>query len=62
MEFGRCGTLDKAGDMAAARLDYIEVQRAPLELENDRAFADPLQGSGTTRVIKPLNRRDCIDT
>ncbi len=48
--------------MAAARLDYIEVQRVARELENDRAFADPLQGSGTTLVIKPLNRKDCIDT
>ena len=43
MKFGWCGTLDKAPDMAAAGLDYIEVQLVPLNLEDDAAFAEAKQ-------------------
>ncbi|MFF7710262.1 TIM barrel protein [Pseudomonas sp. NPDC007930] len=40
MKLGWCGPLDSARDMAAAGLDYIEVQLVPLNLENDSAFAE----------------------
>jgi sugar phosphate isomerase/epimerase len=38
--FGWCGTLDKAADIHAAGLDYLELQLVPLRLEDDTAFAD----------------------
>lgn len=38
--FGWCGTLDKAADLHAAGLDYLELQLVPLRLEDDTAFAD----------------------
>lgn len=38
-EFGWCGTPDKAADMHAAGLDYIELQLVPLQLEDDARFA-----------------------
>lgn len=40
MRLGWCGTLDKASDMAAAGLDYIELQLVPLALEDDRSFIE----------------------
>jgi sugar phosphate isomerase/epimerase len=38
-DIGWCGTPDKAADMQAAGLDYIELQLVPLNLENDERFA-----------------------
>ena len=37
-QIGWCGTPDKAADMHAAGLDYIELQLVPLKLEDDAAF------------------------
>ncbi|APW40075.1 hypothetical protein RD110_25090 [Rhodoferax koreense] len=38
-KIGWCGPIDRAADMQAAGLDYIEVQLVPLGLEDDAAFA-----------------------
>jgi sugar phosphate isomerase/epimerase len=40
MQIGWCGPVERAADMLAAGLDYIEVQIVPLKLENDAAFAE----------------------
>jgi sugar phosphate isomerase/epimerase len=37
-DIGWCGTPDKAGDMLAAGLDYVELQLVPMRLEEDVEF------------------------
>ena len=38
--FGWCGPVDRAADMCAAGVDYIEAQIVPMQLENDASFAE----------------------
>ena len=38
--FGWCGPMDRAADMRAAGVDYIEAQIVPMQLENDASFAE----------------------
>jgi sugar phosphate isomerase/epimerase len=40
LKIGWCGPIERAADMQAAGLDYIEVQIVPLKLEDDAAFAE----------------------
>ncbi|HET9976238.1 MAG TPA: sugar phosphate isomerase/epimerase family protein [Burkholderiaceae bacterium] len=39
-QVGWCAPLERAGDLAAAGLDYHELQLVPLKLEDDAAFAE----------------------